>query len=285
MSNLSLLKVMLLKEVRTTFRERAQLRGLIISVSMLILVGVYSFTQARHAGRRARPEAVPHFAVPEKAPAPATPEDKAMMRWTAIGASAGIGFFFSMGYLMSAVLACFVGEKEAKTLEILLAAPLSDDKLFFMKSVSVLIPSASLGSAFAGALVLLGAVFFPAQYAKMPASLMIYGPLLGIVAMILLQTWFVGLGAAISAKAETMKGAGQTLGAVFMIIFFGLGYGLPMLLQAVPTLREPLGRALASWMSLPFAGQYGMLILVLAVPAAGFLTVGRTFFRRDRMLT
>jgi ABC-type Na+ efflux pump permease subunit len=280
MSNFSLLKVMLLKEVRTTFRERAQLRGLLISVLMLLLIGGNAVIKATQAVHRAPPAFI-HRVEPQVM----TPQAERMIQWTAIGASAGIGFFFSMGYLMSAVLASFVGEKEAKTLEILLAAPLSDDKLFFMKSVSVLLPSACLGAIFACGFVLLGAVFIPMQYSHMPLSLLIYGPILGIAAMVLLQTWFVGLGAAISAKAETMKGAGQTLGAVFMIIFFGGGYGLPLLFQAVPSVQRPLAQLLGTWMSLPFAQQYGMLIVALGIPAAVCILIGRTFFRRDRMLT
>jgi ABC-type transport system involved in multi-copper enzyme maturation permease subunit len=281
MSNWSLLRVMLLKEVRTTFRERAQLRGLAISVLLLMLIGGNALFQTRRVTRRSQPSTIHRV----EQPGGQSPEQTAMIRWIAIGASAGIGFFFSTGYLMAAVLACFVGEKEAKTLEILLAAPLSDDKLFFMKATSVLLPSACLGSIFAAGFVLLGAVFLPTQYARMPTRLLVYAPVLGIGAMVLLQCWFVGLGAAISAKAETMKGAGQTLGAMFMVMFFGGGYGLPLLFQAFPPLRTPLAEGIRKWTALPFAGQYGMLILMLGIPAVIFLGVGRAFFRRDRMLT
>jgi hypothetical protein len=92
------------------------------------------------------------------------------------------------------------------------------------------------------------------------------------------------LTAAVSSKAETVRGAGQVVGAVFMIPFFGISYGVPMLLQ-VPAIREPAKAYGMIWMQLPFSTQYGVGLLMLAVPALILLGVGRALFRRDRLLT
>ena len=185
---------------------------------------------------------------------------------------------------MSAVLACFVGEKEAKTLEILLASPLSDEKLFNLKAASVLLPSVCIGSIFAIGLMVAAKVFIPEEVVRLPSDLVIYGPLMGIVAMAIVQMWFVGLGAAISAKAETMKGATQSLGVAFTVIFFGGGYGLPLLVRTFPGIQEPFSRLMGKWMAYSFQQQYGVAIVALLIPALILMGIGRASFRRDRML-
>jgi len=115
-------------------------------------------------------------------------------------------------------------------------------------------------------------------------QLLLLGLSLGLPALILIQACIVGLGAAISVKAETMKGAGQTLGAVLTLLIFGLIYGLPMLFRAVPSIQQPLTEALRSWMQMSFPLQYGLLLAALFIAAALLLSMGRILFRRDRML-
>lgn len=278
MSNWSLLRVMALKEFRTALRERAQITGLIVSMAFMVLVVGNVMFHAGRASHRPRPGATAVL------PA-AAPQAAGLSRWIVIGAAAGVGFFISMGYLMSAVLACFVGEKEARTLEILLAAPIGDDKLFALKAASVLLPSAAVGGIFVVGAGVLADLFFNRQGLNLSAGLLCYAIPLGLLATALVQLWFVGLGAAISAKAETMKGAGQTMGLIFMVLFFGIGYGSPLLFATHPELRPPLLRAIGHWLGLPFAWQYAVVLLILGVPAAIFLSIGRASFRRDRMLT
>jgi ABC-type Na+ efflux pump permease subunit len=205
-------------------------------------------------------------------------------RWIVIGVCALGGFLFSMNYLLAAVLAGFVGEKEGKTLEILLASPLSDRKLFLIKCVSAWLPSAVVGIFFSGMAAMLISTFMRDQLANAPAAMFVIALILSLPVLFLIQGWFVGIGAAISARAETMKGAGQMLGGVFMILFFGLAYGMPLLLALVPSLRPPLMSVLKMWLGLPFAGQYGVVMLVFGIPAVLFVSLGRAEFRRDRML-
>jgi ABC-type transport system involved in multi-copper enzyme maturation permease subunit len=282
-SNLSMLRVMVLKEFRTAVRERTQVTGLLVSALVMVLVAGNAMYQAKRTTHRFKPPTPLHVT---PAPTPAqSAQSTAIARWIAIGIAAGIGFFFSMGYLMASVLASFVGEKEARTLEILLAAPIGDDKLFTLKAVSAMLPSACVGGLFAIGAGLLADIFIKPQDLHLTTALICYAIPLGLAAMVLLQLWFVGMGAAISAKAETMKGAGQTLGVVFMLLFFGGGYGTPLLLQTFPTLQARLYTAFGTWIRLSFAEQYGMVLLVLGIPAMIFLAIGRACFRRDRMLT
>ena len=297
MSNLTLLRVMVAKEIRSTLRERSQLMGLMLGVALPMIIAGLVFYQGVHASRmraarhptssvatgsagRSRGAGAPLAAMMRMIGVP--PE---LMRWAAIGLPAVLGVFFSIGYLMSAVLASFVGEKEGRTLEILLASPISDGKLFFVKCVSVLLPSACLAYVFAACASLAAVAAAPPELLRMAGSALFFGLVLGVPVMILPQIWFVGLGAAISVKAETMKGAGQVLGAFFMIPFFGLTYGVPLLLQTFPAVRARLIDLGKWWLGLPFMEQYGLALLLLSVPAVVLIGIGRSLFRRDRMLT
>ena len=257
---------MVLKEIRTTFRERAQLRGLLVSVVVLIVALGGGMSQLfRQAHIRFVTPALPapafdttHPAGILSAPAAISPqietsfghsEDQArMVHWAAIGGATVISFFFSMGYLVSAVLAAFVGEKEARTLEILLASPMSDRKLFLIKCISVFLPSAVIGYLFAASVLLLAMAFVPAEIIYLPPMLPFYALVLGLPVMVMPQIFFVGVGAAISAKAETLKGASQAFSGVLMLFVFGGMYGVPLVLYFAPSIRPPLlalGAALA----------------------------------------
>ncbi|MGA2229750.1 MAG: ABC transporter permease [Tepidisphaeraceae bacterium] len=277
MSDWHLLRVMLLKEIRTTLRERSQVLRMVMSVIVLVLVMGNTMYQMSHLSRRFR--AMPHTSAPVH-----QVEEPAILNWAPILGATGGGFFFSTGYLIAAILACFVGEKENRTLEILLASPLSDLKIFLLKAASVLIPSALLGAAMGAVGTLAVSVMLPPSAQSLP-QMFVTGLLLGLPALILLQTCIVGLGAAISVKAETMKGAGQTLGVVMTVMIFGLAYGLPMLLRSTPGLQQPLSDAVGQFMTLSFSAQYGLLLAALAIAAIILLGIGRMLFRRDRMLT
>ncbi|HWB55024.1 MAG TPA: ABC transporter permease [Tepidisphaeraceae bacterium] len=282
MNSLSLLRAMILKETRTTFRERSQITGVAISVLILMLVIGSAFVQQR--GHPHHPKKGPGVVKIVSGMA-AENVPTAAVRWIAIGIATGAGFLFSMGYLISAVLASFVGEKEAKTLEILLASPLSDAKLFAAKCISALLPSACIGFGIACLIALLVGTLAPDDSVRLSGSALVFAVLLMLPILVLVQLWFVGMGAAISVRSETMKGSGQIFGVVFMVIFFGAGYGGPLLWQFVPSVRVPVMHFVTAWLAMRFASQYGSVLLLFGVPAIIFLAIGRASFRRDRMLT
>lgn len=310
MGDWALLRVMILKEIRTTFRERNQLAGLAIGIVVLVLVMGSTLYQATHAAREARamrgrgPATVPQVPqvpqivsdverIADQAGLPVEArqtEDpprqlRMILNWAALVVAAGLGVFFSLGYLLSAVLASFVGEKEARTLEVLLASPVSDGKLYLAKCISTLLPSAAIGYVFAASGVLLGFTFIPSEIIVLPAGMLFYALVLSIPIMLLPQVWLVGLGAAISAKAETVKGAGQVLSAAVMILMFGTIYGVPLVPRLFPPVRPALIDLTLSWLELPFLIQYALVLAALSLPAILLMALGKAAFRRDRMLT
>lgn len=284
MNNWTLLRIMIMKEIRTTFRERSQIAGVAIGALMMVIVAggaIYQTRNQSHHGRHNQ-----HMVSTLARSALGTPAlPPQALRWAIIGAGAFIGFFFSMGYLISAVLACFVGEKEAKTLEILLASPLSDSKLFGVKCVSTLLPSVAIGFFFIIAIAAGFNIFVPQDLAGLPAVVLFSSVALTLPILILVQLFFLGLGAAISLKAETMKGASQMFGVVFMVLFFGVGYGSPFLLMWFPALRARALHWLMESMKLNFAAQYGLVLILLCILAGVFMTAARLCFQRDRMLS
>jgi ABC-type Na+ efflux pump permease subunit len=309
-SDLALLRVMLLKEIRTTFRERSQVGGLVVTIVMLIIAiaGIYRSTRRHRVEHNPHATAAttmvahehPRATQPSATASPAPPpsaagaavlvldpqERERVAHWGSIAGAVLIGFFFSMGYLIAAVLASFVGEKEARTLEVLLASPLADGKLYLLKCAGVLLPSVGIGVFFTVVAALMAAAFIPIEVLPLPVSVLLRDALLlGLPLMLLPQLWLVGLGSAISIRAETVKGASQILGIAVMLFIFGGIYGIPILLATVPAVRPPAIALLHWWIDLSFASQYGMLVVVFGVPAGMLIALGRACFRRDRMLT
>lgn len=275
----AVLRVMILKEWRTMVRERNQLLAMaVVVVVMSVAIGTSMTSVRRDLRRKATPATQVHHEAP--------PSRQAVMvaRWVCIGIGAGFGLFFAFGYLVNAILASFVGEKEAKTLELLLATPLSDHRLYAAKCLSVLLPMAAMGYAFVLAGVIVCYAVFGEVVAMAPVNPPLYALGLSVPVLLLAESVFIGLGAAVSATAETTKGAGQVLGVVFFVIMFGGGYGIPLLVKFT-SLRQPLVALGKAWLDFPFVVQYAMVLGVVGVPALICLAVGRASFKRDRLLT
>jgi ABC-type Na+ efflux pump permease subunit len=264
---------MILKELRTTLRERQQLVGLLISVISMVAGAAVPAMQSGDNLRKVAAEAQ-HWGVIQMSAA----------RWVLIGMGGAMGLFFTLGYVISAVVVTFAGEKESKTLELVLASPVSSTLLFVGKCIGVIMPSLLIGWSLL--LVLAGAAqfFYGPVLARLPIAWAFYLLVLSVPVFALPGLFLVGIGAAVSAKAETAKGAGQVLGAVFFVVFFGGGYGLPLLVRFT-RLGPPLLEVGKAWMTWPFAVQYAALLAVLAVPALLSLAMGRLLFHRDRLLT
>ncbi len=295
-----LLRTMIAKELRTTLRERHQLVGIVISVVVLVGVVVSISYNAARQGRTARQdtsEAPNAVTDPSSRPAPATspgPTEEQSpfargsvvmaVRWAAIAVGAGIGLFFSLGYVIAGVVASFAGEKEARTLEILLASPIPDTTLFLAKCLSVLIPMVAVGYALLLAPAAIGLYLLRDQLRQAPINIPLHLLVLSVPLLIIVQTVIVSIGAAVSAKAETVKGASQSMGVVFFIVFFGMGYGGPLLARYGP-FREALVPFLKWWLGMPFVVQYLLAMILLLIPAAISFAIGRMFFQRDKLLT
>lgn len=261
---------MVLKEVRTTLRERHQWLGM--GLALIALAGVVGATSAKLAPALG-PVAHASFARPQIM----------ALRWAAIVAGAGVGLFFALGYLLSATLASFAGEKEARTLEVVLASPLSDRRLFLYKCVSILVPMSVIGYAFTLVSSTVALVFAGRAVFSLPIALPLYVLVLSLPFMVLPAAMLISVGAIVSARSDTAKGAGQVLGAVTFGILFGGGYALPLVIRRTPLwpVIVEFGKA---WVSMPFIAQYLLALLIVAVPTALALLIGVAVFRRDRLL-
>ncbi len=289
-----LLRAMTVKEMRTTLREKHQLLGIAVSAIGMVVATAVAGTQLAHGIRHSPIPGATTRAAPatQSAPTPSTPEvlvaaamrqTVLIWRWCAILLGVGVGVFFSLGYLMTAALASFAGEKDAGTLEILLASPVPDTKLFLIKCVSVLLPSVLIGYVLLAAPMAIAPFVSGDLLAHVPISVPFHVLVLSVPVTLLLQIILVALAAAVSAKAETLKGASQVFGAVIFVAIFGGAYGLPLLFRHT-AIGNAAGEAISAWLKLPFAAQYGLLISALIVPAAICVAVARTLFRRDRLL-
>jgi hypothetical protein len=281
MNSWLLLRAMIGKELRMLLRERNQVLGLVVPIAAcaisISVAGWYC---------RELPPAVAQALAGGASPAGEIESRNAIigLRWAGIGLGSAIAMFLAVGYLVPTILASFAGEKENRTLEVVLASSVPDARLFLLKCVSVLLPMLTMGYLFLLLVAGLSAFWFHGVLRQLPVALIGYAVLAGPPVMLLLGAAFTGLGAAISVRADTLKGAGQVLGGVLMLIFFAGPYGIPLLMRYPPA-KHFLTVWGQAWLNLPFAAQYAMVLAVLAIPAAILLAIGLVLFQRDRMLT
>lgn len=273
MNSLRVIVAMILKEFRTTVRERQQLIALIISVLGLSLA-LSSAAVPAGSGMARSIIRVAGWG----------PVEISVTRWICIAVGGLVGTFFTLGYVISATVVSFAGEKETKTLELLLASPIQDRLLFIGKCIGVITPSLCLGYVFVAAVAIIARVLYGPALSHLPINWAACLLLLSFPMVLCPCLFLVGVGAIVSARAETSKVAGQVMGAVFFVIFFGAGYGLPLLVG-----KMGWGRTLASWtftwLHWSFPMQYAMVVLLLAIPTLASLAIGLLLFRRERLLT
>lgn len=273
MNGLRVIKAMVAKEFRTTLRERQQLAALIISIVGMSLAMAIPAMRAGEDIARASARAAEWGIFEISA-----------TRWICILAGGAIGTFFTLGYVISATVVSFAGERESKTLELVLASPVGDRLLFLGKCVGVMTPSLCLGYLFVCAVASMVQILYGPAVARLPVHWALYMLLFSFPFVLFPSLFLVGVGATVSAKAETSKGAGQILGAVFFVIFFGGGYGLPLLVHVMGW-GPSLWKWAKLWMQWSFPAQYASVVGVLAIPVILSLGVGLAMFRRDRLLT
>ncbi|MCU0309809.1 MAG: ABC transporter permease subunit [Acidimicrobiales bacterium] len=167
--------------------------------------------------------------------------------------------------MVSAVLAAdaFAGEKERRTLEVLLHLPVSDRDMFVAKVLSAFLPAVAI--TWLGAIVfavignvvawpVMGRVFLP--YDQFFVMVVWVGPAVALLAL--------GLLVVVSSRAKTTQEANQLGGAVILPLIFVAAAQASALL-----LLPPLGVALVGG--------------VLWVVAGGLLWLNSRRFTRDRL--
>jgi ABC-type Na+ efflux pump permease subunit len=289
-----LLWAMVTKETRTTLRERHQVVALV--AIFLVSLGCLLVPAARwawYANRAAQHQPKPALATAPAATQDATsdadrireallPKNPALIRWAVLAAALLGGMIFALGFLTNSAIAAFAGEKEAKTLELALASPVSDTALLVGKCVASLVTGLAVGYLFL-LLATLGLwVLLRSEMAKLPLNVPLHALVLSVPLIVLASTSLVIIAATGSARAETVKGAGQVIGIVIFLVIF-LFSGVPALIRLTP-LGPAFQRVFTGWLAWPFAAQYlGLVGFLLAINTLLFL-IGRALVRRDQML-
>ncbi len=282
-----LLKAMVVKEVRTSLRERQQLIGLVVLLFVLLFLsgtGASRFRALLQASATTRPTTQATTLQSQIAQQVLLPPHLTSVRWACVLAGMGVGVFFSLGLLLSAALATFAGEKDSGTLEVLLASPVEDTQLYVLKCISVLLPSAVLGYLFLLVPASLTLFLLRSELAVVPINLPLHVLLLSVPPVLLANLILVALAAAVSAKTNSLKGAQQVFGAIMCVVIFTPTLILPAVL-GLPAVRHSLKHAAGRWIAQGFALQYVTVLAALTVLAIICLAIGRAFFRRDQLLT
>ena len=170
--------------------------------------------------------------------------------------------FIAMGFSLGMAVESFVGEKERKTLEPLLAAPISDAQLFVSKCLAATAPPVVMTYLAEALFVLLTSYRLSRAGIALPITveqvlfLTIFVPLVALL--------MCSVAAIVSAWASSVKSASQMAG--FVVVFF------VMLLQfqGATILQSRMAMALTLG---------GMLAADVVT-----LTAGCMLFRRDRLV-
>jgi ABC-type transport system involved in multi-copper enzyme maturation permease subunit len=303
MSRPSVLRAMMVKELRTMLRERGQFFGLVGGiVAMLAGFFVPSYQLGKSLGHyvHTSPAAAPGMpsggGVQLTAPQPLQRQQLAakmhlnleqfgkVVRWVAVAMVLPLSVFISIMFGTTMAVAAFVGEKEASTVEVLLAAPLSHARLFVLKYLSVIIPAAVLTML----LVAIGVALLGwAAWQAMPHWLLeeLLGDLVWATPVPLLCVAVMnGLCIAASMGAETVKGAGQMVGVVLLVVMMPLVLIPVLMTQWFVPMREAVFRFGGWWLGAPFITQYAALMGVGLGFAVVFFAVAYVRFDREWML-
>ncbi|MBK8985424.1 MAG: stage II sporulation protein M [Chloroflexi bacterium] len=166
--------------------------------------------------------------------------------------------FFPMSFSLIIALETFVGEKERKSLEPLLATPLTDTQLYLGKMVAVLVPP--LLAAYLGMTVYLVGLYFSLGWT--PSA-----QLLGQTVMLTTVQGVIMVAAAVVISSQTTSVRAANLLASFIIV------PMALLIQAEAA-------------SLFWGNHVGLwwLILALMITAVVLVRMGLHLFRREELM-
>ena len=166
--------------------------------------------------------------------------------------------FFPMSFSLIIALEAFVGEKERKSLEPLLATPLTDPQLYLGKMVAVL--ALPLLSAYLGMTVYVVSLYFNIDY-KVPAQLFAQAIMLTTVQGVIMVS------AAVIVSSQTTSVRAANLLASFIIV------PMALLIQAEAA-------------ALFWGNHFGLwwLFLALAITAVVLVRMGLHLFNREEMM-
>ena len=209
-----------------------------------------------------------------------------VLRWSAIGAGCFGGFFVASALGAAMALGSFAAEKDENTLEVLLATPLTDTKLYLLKYLAVTLPCIVATYVIIGAFALVIAWWAGGRLSEGWNEQLHLAILFALPAPLLVIAILTGLQVCVSSRADSLKGAGQLFGITFMVGVFAL-IVLPMLIRlALPEgVRDAIGDVVIGWFGRPFVVQYVIVMGLGAIVSLAIFVVGLRLMNRERMLT
>lgn len=307
----------LLKEIRTLTRDRQQMMGLAIAVIALFFIFISQTLTGQmiakeKAAWRATQKAAAEKAAADKAAAEPKPTiekstDEKMKEamtlfqkgnklpaetWTKVVNDKTFPLIASLGaavvsmycalLAIAGALSVFVGEKEEGTLEVLLSAPISDGLLYSLMCGTLLLLLSIANYVVLGGVWAWAFALHADKLAGVSSGAIIQGILFGLPFPILANTAVIAMGAMISVRADSMKGAGQLFGAVTLGIF--IFFGIAGIVIWNSPLKTPVFEFAKWWIELSFALQYSSIVGLIAGVSLFLLILGRLSFSRERLV-
>ncbi|MCC7409587.1 MAG: ABC transporter permease subunit [Phycisphaeraceae bacterium] len=284
MRAMRLMWVFFVKDSRSLLRERGQVVGLVMML-VIPVVGAGAMIWSEREDRAAREAATTQEAAPLprfEAPREVQEEAGRAAKWAMIGLAAGAGFFGSMFFGATQSLASFAGERDERTMELLMASPLSEGAVFWLKTGAALLPAVGMSYLLAGVVWVMGRWLAPLEGMVLPEGVVREGMLWALPAPAVIALLLVGLSVLASVRAETIKGAGQMLGVIMMMLYIVPMVGVFAVKQF--GMNEWVSAVGRWWLGLSFGGQYAVAMSVPAGLGVVLIGLARWGFSRERMV-
>ena len=193
----------------------------------------------------------------------------------------GYGSFLATMLSTTLAIESFVGEKERRTIEVLLATPASDTELFLGKTLSCLFASATLSIIFSSTAVvgINTATWWHHIHLPWRLEAAILAGAIGL--SIGLSLSLIAVGVIVSSRVSTMRAANQVSGIVItaiMALGMGCGYWVVSKLNV-----KAMAQAILSF--IPIWMLAALIFILIALVDTVALSVAARTFNRERIMT
>jgi ABC-type Na+ efflux pump permease subunit len=281
MPRIEMMKVIIVKELREALRHKQMKQILLVGVLWpLVYSLIYGKMDTKEHAERSHAVAVVAQAPERTETPPSTPPAASLLTMIM---SVGFGFFMAAIYAVTLSVETFAGEKERKTVEVLLAAPCSAVELFAGKVAGSALTAIALGIGF-GIVGFLGFGIAAAAYGlAIPWRALGWTVGYSFVLLVGGAVMLSAFGALISSRATTIRGALQVFGmamAVFFLVVFLVFFWLIDLESAqwIKTFFE--------WIACsPHPVNFVVILLAFVAVNWVLLSFSAAAFDRERILT
>lgn len=282
MNRARILKAVVIKEITEALREKHVRAVLAVGLLFPLYIGWLGIHEFREKGKDAK-EAVERIEEGDaNGEGIGLPQDSDTAADSfSIVMAVGYGPLLAVFFAVTLGVEAFVGEKERKTIEVLLASPASDRELFAAKVAACTVFSLGLGVVMAAMGTVMLSILAWIYGKGLPAedvgkTLMGSGLLL-----ISLSVPFTCVGAIISSRVNTVKAGAQIFGIVMLVLFLSV----MVISVALKEQLKPLIEALVVVAFLPAWLKWVSGIALVGVLDWVTLSAGASVFNREKMLT